>query len=318
MDSDGTHSDEIKLQKDSSRSDITKLNDLQATALPDESQRTTQPDSSLPHFIGVKHILLILSGKGGVGKSSVTTQTALALSSLNLNVAVLDTDLTGPSLPRFFNVEGHPILQSEKGYIPTKVYPATSKHGSLSLISLGLLAARDLAIVWRGPKKTSIIKQLIRSTYWGNVDYLLIDTPPGTSDEHIALAEELRDAGPIDGAIIVTTPQQVSIADVRKEINFCRKVKFDIVGIVENMSGFVCPHCTECTDIFLAGGGKSLSEQLGIDFLGSLPIDPTFGEMIETQTLEKTLVDAYQDSPLQPLMTSIVAKVLEKKLPSRI
>ncbi|KAK6461537.1 P-loop containing nucleoside triphosphate hydrolase protein [Scheffersomyces coipomensis] len=279
----------------------------------------------------VKHIILILSGKGGVGKSSVTTQTALTLVNKGFNVGVLDIDLTGPSLPRMFGVEEKQVHQSVAGWVPVSVYNNNNntdekKRGNLSLMSLGfLLGNRNNSVVWRGPKKTAMIRQFLKDVVWNGgsnnvpLDYLLIDTPPGTSDEHIAIAEELRYAQPIDGAIIVTTPQQVATADVRKEINFCKKVNFDILGIVENMSGFICPHCAECTNIFSSGGGKLLSEQLDLTYLGNIPIDPKFVELIELQDNDhdKKLIDLYDDSELKPIMNDIIDKVLAKDCPAR-
>lgn len=279
----------------------------------------------------VKHVILILSGKGGVGKSSVTTQVALTLALKGFNVGVLDIDLTGPSLPRMFGVEKKQVHQSRQGWVPVSVFnnSGDKTRGNLLLMSLGfLLGSRENSVVWRGPKKTAMIRQFLKDVVWtgGNdnapLDYLLIDTPPGTSDEHIAIAEELRWAQPLDGAIIVTTPQQVATADVRKEINFCRKVNFNVLGVVENMSGFICPYCAECTNIFLSGGGKQLSEAQGLDFLGNLPIDPTFVEMIENQDnadgLDKKLIDLYETANLRPLMGEIVNRILAKNLPSRI
>lgn len=274
----------------------------------------------------VKHIVLILSGKGGVGKSSVTTQFALTLADKGFNVGVLDIDLTGPSLPRMFGVEAKQVRQLRTGWVPVEVFPAHNGSGSVSLMSLGfLLGSRDSSVVWRGPKKTAMIRQFLKDVEWRNgapLDYLLIDTPPGTSDEHIAIAEELRWAQPLDGAVIVTTPQQVATADVRKEINFCHKVNFNVLGVVENMSGFICPHCAECTNIFLSGGGKHLSESLGLDFLGNVPIDPSFVEIIETQDNTpgsgRSLLELYRAANLRPVMAEIVQKVLDKDLPSRL
>lgn len=263
----------------------------------------------------IKHIVLILSGKGGVGKSSVTTQTALTLVNKGFKVGVLDIDLTGPSLPRMFGLENKQVFQASNGWIP--VYIDSSKR--LSIMSLGfLLNDRGNSVVWRGPKKTAMIKQFIKDVYWGDdLDYLLIDTPPGTSDEHISIAEELKFANP-DGAIIVTTPQNVATSDVKKEINFCKKVNFKPLGIVENMSGFICPHCEECTNIFSSGGGKLLSEQFDIPYLGNVPIDPTFVELIEEQRVsEKTLLDLYQDANLKPIFDDIIQKVLDQNIPSR-
>lgn len=230
-----------------------------------EEQEIGVPAASLA---GIKHIILILSGKGGVGKSSVTTQTALTLCSMGLRVGVLDIDLTGPSLPRMFGIENKSIYQGSEGWQPVKV--ETNSTGSLSVISLGfLLGDRGNSVIWRGPKKTSMIKQFISDVAWGELDYLLIDTPPGTSDEHISIAEELRYSNP-DGGIVVTTPQGVATADVKKEINFCKKVDLKILGIIENMSGFICPHCAECTNIFSSGGGKRLSEQFSVPYLGNV------------------------------------------------
>lgn len=279
----------------------------------------------------VKHIILILSGKGGVGKSSVTTQTALTLALKGFNVGVLDIDLTGPSLPRMFGVEKKQVRQSAQGWVPVSVYnnPQDPSKGSILLMLLGfLLGNRDSSVVWRGPKKTAMIRQFLKDTVWSGgpnlapLDFLLIDTPPGTLDEHIAIAEELRWAQPLDGAIVVTTPQQVATADVRKEINFCKKVNFNVLGVVENMSGFICPHCADCTNIFLSGGGELLSESLGLDFLGKIPIDPTFVEMIEMQdsseASSKKLLDLYETANLRPVMNDIVDKVLAKNLPSRL
>lgn len=273
----------------------------------------------------VRHVLLILSGKGGVGKSSVTTQTALTLALKGHSVGVLDIDLTGPSLPRMFGVESKQVHQSANGWVPVSVYPGSATKGSISLMSLGfLLGNRDSSVVWRGPKKTAMIRQFLKDVVWNGgslekpLDYLIIDTPPGTSDEHIAIAEELRYARP-DGAIIVTTPQQVATADVRKEINFCKKVNFAVLGVVENMLGYICPHCADCTNIFLSGGGQLLSESLGLDFLGKIPIDPTFVELIENQDLaSRKLVDLYEEANLAPVMGEIIDKVLAKELPDRL
>lgn len=276
-------------------------------------------DQPLSH---IKHIILVLSGKGGVGKSSVTTQTALTLVSQGFKVGVLDIDLTGPSLPRMFGLEDQKVLQGSSGWVPVKYGGA-----SLYLMSLGfLLKDRGDSVVWRGPKKTAMIRQFIKDVRWdSDLDYLLIDTPPGTSDEHIAIAEELRPYT-IDGCIIVTTPQLVSINDVKKEINFCGKVNFPILGIVENMSGFNCPYCSECTNIFSSGGGSTLAELLNLKFLGKVPIDPEFNEMLENQNnteyKEKfaaknkvtnvDLIEMYKKSNLFSQFHTIVEKLLEK------
>ena len=242
----------------------------------------------------VKEIMLILSGKGGVGKSSVTTQLALSLSLQGHSVGVLDIDLTGPSIPRFFGIESSKVRQAPGGWLPVPVYEGNDaskgqqKIGSLHCMSLGfLLGNRGDAVVWRGPKKTAMVRQFLSDVQWGSIDYLLIDTPPGTSDEHISLVETLlkqATPGQVSGAVIVTTPQAISISDVKKEINFCRKTGINILGVVENMAGFVCPSCAECTNVFSKGGGEIMAKEFQVPFLGSVPIDPMFVSLIEEGT----------------------------------
>ncbi|PHH92163.1 hypothetical protein CDD83_8646 [Cordyceps sp. RAO-2017] len=235
----------------------------------------------------VKHIVLVLSGKGGVGKSSVTTQLALSLSLAGQSVGILDVDLTGPSIPRMLSIEASKVRQVPGGWAPVVVHEANAESGlgSLHAMSLGfLLPRRGDAVVWRGPKKTAMIRQFLRDVLWAETDYLLIDTPPGTSDEHISLAETLQSearAGQVSGAVVVTTPQAVATADVRKELNFCFKTGIRVLGVVENMSGFVCPHCSECTDIFGSGGGQAMADEFGVPFLGSVPMDAQFVALLE-------------------------------------
>ncbi|EGX93539.1 cytosolic Fe-S cluster assembling factor cfd1 [Cordyceps militaris CM01] len=235
----------------------------------------------------VQHIVLVLSGKGGVGKSSVTTQLALSLALAGHSVGILDIDLTGPSIPRMLAIESSKVTQVPGGWAPVCVQAADAAAGtgSLCAMSLGfLLPQRGDAVVWRGPKKTAMIRQFFKDVLWPATDYLLIDTPPGTSDEHISLAETLqRDARPgqVSGAVVVTTPQAVATADVRKELNFCAKTGIQVLGVVENMSGFVCPHCSECTDIFGAGGGKTMADEFRVPFLGAVPMDAQFITLVE-------------------------------------
>ncbi|RKU47925.1 cytosolic Fe-S cluster assembly factor cfd1 [Coniochaeta pulveracea] len=295
----------------------------------------------------VKHIVLILSGKGGVGKSSVTTQLALSLSLAGHSVGVLDIDLTGPSIPRMFGIEDSKVTQAPGGWLPIPVHEANPSAGvgALRVMSLGfLLPKRGDAVVWRGPKKTAMVRQFLTDVLWGEMDYLLIDTPPGTSDEHISLVETLlKDTTPeqLAGAVVVTTPQAVATADVRKELNFCAKTGVKVLGVVENMSGFVCPNCSECTHIFMQGGGRAMADDFGIKLLGSVPIDPQFLVMIETGkrprypagtlvngqdmstlTIQDTtsgadetrdpglLVEKYKDCSLAPVFKSITDEVI--------
>ncbi|KAI9293489.1 P-loop containing nucleoside triphosphate hydrolase protein [Neoconidiobolus thromboides FSU 785] len=220
----------------------------------------------------VKHIVLVLSGKGGVGKSSVTCQLGVALSKQNKKVAILDVDLCGPSIPRLLGIEDKTVVQSSNGWLPIPV----DETGNLSCMSIGfLLPNKTSSVVWRGPKKNAMIKQFLNDVYWGEIDYLIIDTPPGTSDEHLALVEFLKEYEP-DGAVL-----KVSLIDVKKELNFCRKTNIPILGIIENMSGFVCPHCAECSNLFSSNGGKQLAEEYAIPFLGRIPIDPQITTLFE-------------------------------------
>ncbi|XP_064394317.1 cytosolic Fe-S cluster assembly factor NUBP2 homolog isoform X2 [Halichondria panicea] len=252
---------------------------------------------------GVQHVILILSGKGGVGKSTMTTQLALSLVQAGKTVGVLDVDLCGPSIPRMLNLENNDVHQCSEGWIP--VYTDPSKK--LGVMSIGfLLQNRDDAVIWRGPKKNAMIKQFLTDVVWGSLDYLLIDTPPGTSDEHITVVENVKNVNP-DGAILVTTPQGVALSDVRKELSFCRKTGIPILGIVENMSGFVCPNCTECTNVFSTGGGESLAKLCSVPFLGRVPLDPRLTQCVEEG---KSFAEVYHDTPAQKAMTDIVDKLL--------
>uniref|UniRef100_A0A4X1VT89 NUBP iron-sulfur cluster assembly factor 2, cytosolic n=2 Tax=Sus scrofa TaxID=9823 RepID=A0A4X1VT89_PIG len=191
------------------------------------------------NLAGVRHIILVLSGKGGVGKSTISTELALALRHTGKKVGLLDVDLCGPSIPRMLRVQGRAVHQCDRGWLPVFV----DQEQGISLMSVGFLLEKpDEAVVWRGPKKNALIKQFVSDVAWGPLDYLVVDTPPGTSDEHMAAVDALRPYGPL-GALVVTTPQAVSVGDVRRELTFCRKVGLRVIGLVENMSGFVCPHC---------------------------------------------------------------------------
>ncbi|KJX98057.1 cytosolic fe-s cluster assembling factor cfd1 like protein [Zymoseptoria brevis] len=275
----------------------------------------------------IKHIVLVLSGKGGVGKSSVTTQLALSLTLQGHSVGILDVDLTGPSIPRFLGIENSKVTQAPGGWLPVPIHEANTsttdpskKTGQLRAMSLGfMLANRGDAVVWRGPKKTAMVRQFLMDVQWGAMDYLLIDTPPGTSDEHISLVETLlKSATPeqMAGAVIVTTPQAISVSDVKKEINFCRKVGVGILGVIENMAGFVCPNCSECTNVFSKGGGQAMATEFEVPFLGSVPIDPMFIRLIEEGKRpsypEGTIVEGRDMQQSQPDEGSTEGTLVEK------
>nr|CAD7413320.1 unnamed protein product [Timema cristinae] len=272
---------------------------------------------------GVKHVILVLSGKGGVGKSTISTQLALTLKEAGFKVGILDVDLCGPSVPYLLQLEGKDVHQSPHGWVPV----FADKEQKLAVMSIGfLLKDRNDGVVWRGPKKNAMIKQFLTDVYWQDIDYLIIDTPPGTSDEHITVMENVRSCASdhvmfqgavlvimscfrelnCEGAVLVTTPQKVAIEDVRKEITFCRKTGIPILGIIENMSGFVCPTCSECTNIFSSGGGSSLAELAGVPFLGCLPLDSRVGACGEKG---QSCVAELPDSSAAAVFRSLAARL---------
>eukprot|EP01137_Pigoraptor_chileana_P020988 Opistho-2@84117 len=260
-------------------------------------------DSAAERLSHVSHIILVLSGKGGVGKSTVATQIALSLAAAGKTVGVLDIDLCGPSIPKMFNLQNHSIHQCAEGWVP--VYADASQR--LRVMSIGfLLNSNDEAVVWRGPKKTAMIKQFLTDVYWGTLDYLIIDTPPGTSDEHISVVENLRGLNP-SGAVVVTTPQAVAVADVRKELNFCKRAGLRVLGVVENMSGFICPCCAEVSYVFSTGGGEQMATDFGVPFLGRIPLDPLLTKCIEEG---KNFADVFPESATRSSIDAIAAPLL--------
>jgi Mrp family chromosome partitioning ATPase len=220
----------------------------------------------------IKHKVLVLSGKGGVGKSTFSAQLAFTLAARNRSVGLLDIDICGPSIPRMLGLVDQKVHQSASGWSPVWL------DESLGVMSIGfMLPDTDDAIIWRGPRKNGLIRQFLTDVEWGSLDYLIVDTPPGTSDEHISIVQLLKETAGVEGAVVVTTPQEVSMADVRKELNFCKKTGLKVLGVVENMSGFLCPCCATTSAIFPApatGGPKDMAERFGCPFLGALPIDP--------------------------------------------
>jgi Mrp family chromosome partitioning ATPase len=267
------------------------------------------PDPDIPlineRLKDIKHKILVLSGKGGVGKSTFSSMLSWALAAdEDIEVGAMDLDICGPSLPRMLGASGETVHSSNSGWTP--VYVADN----LGMMSIGfMLPEEDSAIIWRGAKKNGLIKQFLKDVDWGQLDYLVVDTPPGTSDEHISVNSFLKESG-IDGALIVTTPQEVALLDVRKEIDFCRKAGIKVLGIVENMSGFVCPGCQGKSQIFkpTTGGGEALSKELGVPFLGSVPLDPRIGKACDNG---ESFLDLYPDSPATSAILDVVDKLLE-------
>jgi len=214
----------------------------------------------------VKHQILVLSGKGGVGKSTVAVNLAVSLALAGKKVGLLDIDIHGPSIPKILNLEGKSIQAAGDVILPITMAE------NLKVMSIGfLLRANSDAVIWRGPMKYQMIKQFLKDVDWGSLDFLIVDSPPGTGDEPLSIVQLLENA---DGAIIVTTPQEVALSDVRKCITFCGQLNLPVLGVLENMSGFICPKCGERTDIFKSGGAEKMAKQMNVPFLGRIPIDP--------------------------------------------
>src|SRR3984957_8400997 len=212
---------------------------------------------------GVKNLVAVASGKGGVGKTTVAVNLAIALKNLGHSVGLLDADIYGPNVPVMLGTAEQPRALDEKTIIPVQAY-------GLKMISMGLLSPGDKPLIWRGPMLHSVIQQFLRSVRWGELDYLIVDLPPGTGDVQLTLIQ----TAPITGAVIVTTPSVVALADVRKAVEMFRQGKVEILGIVENMSYFSCPHCSERIDVFGHGEGERMATAFGAKFLGEIEIDP--------------------------------------------
>jgi Mrp family chromosome partitioning ATPase len=229
--------------------------------LPDEQMQSNQ------NLNRIKHKILVLSGKGGVGKSSIAVNLAVWLSMQNKKVGLLDIDIHGPSVPKLLGLEGR-RLQGTADKIEPIVY-----NDTLKVMSIGFFIEDEkAALIWRGPMKHNVIKQFVSGVSWGDLDYLVIDCPPGTGDEPLSIVQLLEKA---DGSVVVTTPQQLALTDVKKCVTFCRQLNLPVLGIIENMSGFVCPHCNQKTDIFSGDGGRQMAEDFDVPFLGGIPIDPS-------------------------------------------
>lgn len=247
----------------------------------------------------IKNRLLIFSGKGGVGKSTVATNLSLALAERGMQVGLLDVDIHGPNLAKMLGVEGRRMGAVGKDRILP--VPITD---NLKLVSMAfLLQNPDLPVIWRGPLKMKAIQQFLGDVEWGNLDWLIVDSPPGTGDEPLSVAQLI----PATGAIIVTTPQDVSVLDSRKAVNFARKLNLQIVGIIENMSGLICPHCGGRINLFKDGGGEKAARELGVTFLGKVPIDPN---IVESGDNGKPFVSSQSESEATKSFIKIVEKVM--------
>ena len=236
-------------------------------------QREEQERQLQERMARIKHTVVVLSGKGGVGKSTVAANLAVALSMKGRKVGLLDSDFHGPSVPKILRLDESQAFSDGRSIQP-------ASYGSdLKVMSIAfLLRSRDDAVIWRGPLKMGVLKQFLADVDWGELDYLVVDLPPGTGDEPLSVCQLIPNA---TGGIVVTTPQELALSDVRKCINFCRQLNLPVMGVIENMSGFVCPNCGHRTDIFSSGGGEAMARQMGVPFLGRIPLDPALMQACE-------------------------------------
>ena len=251
---------------------------------------------------GIGAILAVASGKGGVGKSTTAVNLALALLESGLRVGLMDADIYGPSIPRMMGIDGRPNSPDNKRIEPMRAF-------GMPTMSIGYLVPADTAMIWRGPMVQSAIEQLLREVMWGELDVLVIDLPPGTGDAQLTLSQRV----PLAGAVIVSTPQEVALADVRKAINMFNKVNVRVIGMIENMSGFACPHCGERTEIFGHGGAAATAQELGIDFLGEIPLIPVIRE---TSDAGQPIVAGDPESTAAQAYREIAAAVIERLGPA--
>lgn len=249
----------------------------------------------------IRYKIVVMSGKGGVGKSTVAAYLALGLADKGYKVGLLDVDLHGPSIPRMLGLSSHAVVQEDEQRILPVVY-----NNNLRAISIeSLMPNRDASVIWRGPIKIGVVKQFIGDVMWGHLDFLVIDSPPGTGDVPLTVAQAVEGAY----ALVVTTPQEIALADVRKSLDFCRQLEMPIIGVVENMSGMICPHCGKEVELFGQGGGEAMAKGLGLDILARLPIDPRIIQAADQGRPLKLMLDETGSGPAYQQM---VAGVLER------
>ena len=249
----------------------------------------------------IKHKILVLSNKGGVGKSSIAINLACSLSEKGFKVGILDADLHGPSVAKMLGFEGKKLQGSSEGIIPMSVSP------NLVAVSMAsLIETSDAPLIWRGPLKMMALKQFLGEVEWGNLDFLIIDSPPGTGDEPLSICQLIPE---LEGGVIVTTPQGVALLDSRKCVNFLKKLNIPILGIIENMSGLKCPHCGKNIDLFKSGGGEKAAEEFNLPFLGKIPIDLN---MVNSADEGKPYISQYKNSKTAQVFNKIVEGILVK------
>ncbi len=250
--------------------------------------------------IDVKNVILVLSGKGGVGKSTVSVNLAFALANHEKNVGLLDLDFHGPNIPKMLGIEDKRVAMVANAIEPIHV------TGNLAVMSIAfLLADTSTPVIWRGPMKMSAIKQFLNQVNWRSLDYLVVDLPPGTGDEALTIAKL---APNVKGAVIVTTPQDVAVLDAMKAAKFIEKIHVPVIGVIENMSGMICPHCGGTIDLFSKGGGKKAAEDLGVPYLGAIPLDP---EMVKSGDEGKPMILQHTGSPTWNAVNSVMENLVK-------
>lgn len=249
----------------------------------------------------IKHKIVVMSGKGGVGKSTVAVNLATALAMRGHQVGILDADIHGPNVPKMLDVEGERMMGSEIGLTPV-LGPLNIRIASMGLF----IQDPDTPIIWRGPLKMRVISELLSNVTWGELDFLIIDLPPGTGDESLSVMQLLPD---LEGVVIVVTPQEVALLDSRKAVTMVKKMKVPVLGLIENMSGFYCPHCGERTDIFGSGGGRDAAKELNLRFLGALPFDHRAMQLSDEG---KPFIAASPDTPLAKAFDEVVERLLPR------
>lgn len=267
-----------------------------------QKQQQMQDQMIKENMAKIKHKIIIMSGKGGVGKSTVATSLAFELAKNGKKVGVLDTDIHGPSLGKMLGIEGQFLMPSEKG---TGLMPIEVQN--IKVVTMAsLLQDSDAPVIWRGPLKMGAIKQFLGEIEWGKLDYLIIDSPPGTGDEPLSVCQLIPEA---DGSIIVTTPQDVALIDSRKTVRFSEALKIPVLGIIENMAGLKCPHCGEPINLFKIGGGEKAAANMQLTFLGRIPIEP---EIVEACDNGQAYIYDHADQEAAKSMKEIVNKIIEK------
>ena len=271
---------------------------------PEQQMQMIQQDIRLAKNLGqIKHKIVVMSGKGGVGKSTVAANIAETLQAMGYKTGILDADIHGPNIPKMLDVEGKDVIISNGEMIPVM-----SKNG-IKVMSMGfLIDSQDTPIIWRGPQKSGSIKQFMADTAWGDLDVLIIDNPPGTGDEPLTVLQSLPN---VDAVIMVTTPNSLSQEDVLKCVGMVKMLHIDKIGLIENMSYYVCPHCGEKTNIFGESQGENFAEEMGVKYLGNLPLTE---QVPESAYKDSTMVNAYAESEVASKFLEMIDKIEEEFL----